>query len=146
MSALTESKPATRTFWIVGIIALTWNIIGVITYLMTVTIGPDALADMPEAERALYTNIPTWVTSAYAIAVFSGLLGCVFLLMRKAWALPVFIISLAAILVQMAYTLFVSEVISVQGIGAIGLPIFVILVAAYLVWHTHSARQKGLVS
>ena len=83
------------------VVALAWNLIGVMSYLMNVTAGPEALAGLSEAERSLYTDIPAWATAAFAIAVFGGALGSIALLARKAWAAPVFLVSLVAIVVQM---------------------------------------------
>ncbi len=132
-----------RGFRIIGVVALLWNLMGVATYLMSVTMGPEALAAMSEAERALYTDIPVWVTSAYAIAVFGGTLGSVALLMRKAWAVPVFIVSLAGILVQMGHAFLGSAMLEVRGAMSAILPLVIIVVATWLVWYSNAAKQKG---
>ena len=87
-----------------------------------------AVAAMPEADRALYTDIPAWVTGAYAIAVFGGTIASVALLLRKAWAVPAFIVSLAAIVVQMGHALFVSELLNVKGPSAAVLPIVIVAI------------------
>ena len=136
------NQPA-RGFWIVSVLALVWNLIGVASYLMTTTMGPDTLNAMSEAERSLYTDVPPWATAAYAIAVFGGLLGCVALLLRKAWAVPVFVISLVAILVQMGHAFFMSAMLEVRGTAAAILPTLIIVVAVYLVWFSRSARSRG---
>lgn len=143
METQSISSGVPRSFRIVGVLALIWNAFGIFTYLMSVTMGDEVLASMSEAERALYTDIPLLVTSAYAIAVFAGTLGSVGLLMRKAWCVPVFILSLAAILVQMGHALFISEMIAVRGIGAAVLPVLIVVVAALLVWYSREARAKG---
>lgn len=113
--------------------------------MMNVTLSPEALAEMPEAEQALYTNIPTWVTSAFAISVFSALLGSVLLLMRKVLSLPLFTISLIAVFAQMTYTLFMSPMIEVRGPASIVLPLLIASIAAYLVWFSSNAKQKGVL-
>lgn len=143
MSILRESATPTRGFWIISVFALGWNLMGVATYLMSVTIGPETLSAMPEAERALYADIPVWVTVAYAIAVLGGTLASLALLLRKAWASPIFVISLIAIIVQMAHAFFGSAMIEVQGATAAILPILIIAIAVYLVGFTNSAKTKG---
>lgn len=135
-----------RSYWIVSVVALLWNLIGIMTYLMSVTMTDETLAAMTDAERALHTDIPAWVTSAYAIAVFGGTLGCVALLMRKAWAVPVFMVSLVAILVQMGHALFGTALIEVQGAGATVLPLLIIAIAAYLVVFSKSARRRRWIT
>ena len=140
------SANPTRGFWIVAGLALVWNLIGVATYLGSVTMSPETLAAMPDAERALYTDIPTWATSAYAIAVFGGTAACVGLLLRKAWSVPVFVVSLVAIVIQMGHALLITPVLEVQGAGAAVLPVMIVVVAAYLVWFSMGAKAKGVIA
>jgi hypothetical protein len=132
-----------RSFLIIGIVALLWNLMGVASYLMQVTMSPEALANMPEAERALMESLPVWLTGAFAIAVFSGVLGCVGLLLKKAWSVPVFLVSLVAILVQFSFWLFMTESIQVYGMEAIVMPLLVTIIGIFLVWYSRDARRKG---
>lgn len=145
MTATATRTSPSRSFWIVGVLALLWNLIGIMTYLMTVTMSQETLDAMPAAERALYMNVPPIVTSAYAIAVFGGTFGSIGLLMRKAWSIPVFIVSLAAIVVQMGHALFMSALLDVQGAGAAVLPLLIVAIAAFLVWYSTAARQRGWI-
>lgn len=143
---MSDSSSPPRSFWIISVLALVWNLIGILTYLMSVTMSEEALAALPEAERALYSDIPAWVTAAYAIAVFGGTLGCVALLLRKAWAVPVLVGSLIAILVQMFHALALSDLIGVRGAGAAVLPLLIVAIAVYLVWFARSARARGWIA
>ena len=74
--------------------ALVWNLIGLVRYVMQMRITEEMVQALPAAERLFYTDLPIWATSAYAIAVTAGAIGCVLLLMRNLWAVPVFLISL----------------------------------------------------
>ena len=85
-----SNKPASSYYWTAGI-ALVWNLMGFSAYIAQVTMAPEALNALPEAERALYENVPGWATGAFAFAVSGGVLGCVLLLLRNGYALPVFI-------------------------------------------------------
>jgi hypothetical protein len=105
--------------------------------------SPEALDAMPEPERALYVDVPIWVTSSYAMAVFGGTLACVFLLARKAWAVAAFVVSLVAILIQMGHAFFMTPMIEVRGAASTVLPLIIIVVAIYLVWFSRSAKAKG---
>ena len=132
-----------RSFWIISILALLWNLLGVASYLMTVKMSPDALAAMPEAERALYQNIPAWVTSSFAIAVFGGTLACILLLMRKRVASTLFLVSLLAILVQMGHAFFMTQMLAVHGAAGAALPLCVIVAAMFLLWYSRGAQSRG---
>ncbi len=132
-----------RSFLIIGIIALVWNLFGVMSYIMHVTMSAEALARMPEAERVLFESLPAWATGAFAIAVFSGVLGCVGLLLKKAWAAPLFLVSLLAVIVQFGHWLFLTNTFEVYGVEAVFMPLLVTVVAIFLVWYSRDANIKG---
>jgi hypothetical protein len=53
-----------RSFYVVGAVALVWNLIGKATYVNQVTMDETTLAAMSVEQQGLYDNIPVWVTSA----------------------------------------------------------------------------------
>ena len=143
---MTNSNKPTTLFWIIAVAALIWNGLGVMSYIGQAFMTDEVKATLPEAERALYENIPTWVTAAFAIAVFAGLLGSIFLLARKKAARFVFLISLIAILAQMSYSLFMSKAAEVYGPGGVIMPVMVILIGVFLLMYSKKAIEKGWLS
>ncbi len=133
-------------FWVVSVVCLLWNLAGLAAFAMQVTMGPEALAALPEAERELYTTVPVWATAAFAVAVIGGALGCLALLLRKAWAGPIFIASLCGILVQNFHSFALSKAPEVYGPTAMIMPLFVILIAVLLIWFSRSAKAKSWIS
>ncbi len=112
---------------------LVWNVLGVLAYLGQAFITEDMKAAMPEDQLQLMENTPAWVTAAFAIAVWGGLLGCIALLLRKRWAKTVLLVSLFAVLLQMTYNFFISNAMSVYGVGqAVIMPLVVIAIAILL--------------
>jgi len=136
------NKPNTG-FWIIGIIALIWNLMGVMAYIAQAFMTDEMLAALPENEQALYVDVPSWVTAAFAIAVFAGALGCILLLIRKKMASMVFIISLIAILIQMTYNIILSDASDVYGASGMIMPIMVIVIGFFLVWYSNDVAKKG---
>lgn len=133
-------------FWVIGIIALLWNLMGVNAYLQQ--------AYQTEGFKAMYTpeqlemiaNTPPWAIGAFAIAVFAGALGCIALLLRKSWAKSLFLLSLIGIVVQMVYNLFISKAMEVYGPGAVVMPILVIVIGIFLLWYSKRSIVKGWIS
>ena len=121
------NKPSVL-FWIISAIALIWNLMGVMAYLVQAYMTDETLAALPEAEQALYQDLPAWVTAAYAFAVFGGAIACIFMLLRKKLANSLFVISLLGILVQMTYNIFMSNASEVYGPGGIIMPIMVLII------------------
>jgi hypothetical protein len=138
------TKPTT-IFWVISIIALFWNIMGVVAYLGQAYMTDEALALMPEAEQAYYANLPAWVTAAFAIAVFSGFLGCVALVLKKKWAKPMFVVSFITVVAQIAYNLFIQEYVALSGSRVI-LPLVTLLVAGFLVWFAKDSIAKRILN
>lgn len=87
-------------FKVVAILALLWNLLGCFAFASDLRLSPEDLAKLPEAQQMLYAARPVWALAATAIAVFAGALGAIGLLLRKKWALPLFVLSLCGILVQ----------------------------------------------
>ncbi|RKF03845.1 hypothetical protein C8N26_1473 [Tenacibaculum lutimaris] len=143
---MTNSNKPTTLFWIIAVAALIWNCLGVMSYIGQAFMTDEVKAALPKAERVLYENIPTWVTAAFAIAVFAGLLGSIFLLARKKAARFVFLISLIAILAQMSYNLFMSRAAEVYGPGGVVMPVMVILIGVFLLMYSKKTIEKGWMS
>lgn len=138
-------QPPKSYYWIVGIVFL-WDLSGVGAYLSTVMMTPEALAALPDAERELMENAPAWTTGAFAIAVFGGIVGTLLMLMKKAIALPVLIVALAAVAVNMFYTWFMTDAADVYGAAQAVLAVVVFAVAAFIVWYANSAKAKGWIT
>ena len=88
--ASTAARPP-RSFYIIGALALAWNLIGVAAFFGQVTGSPATLGETPE-QVAFYEQIPTWAVSAFAVATFAGVLACIVLLLRNKQAIPLFTI------------------------------------------------------
>ncbi|MGG5486036.1 hypothetical protein [Gaetbulibacter sp. NE] len=145
MNHSTRTKPPIW-FWIISVIALIWNLMGVMAYLGQAYMSDADLSALPEAEQALYTNVPAWATAAFAIGVFGGALGCLLLLLRKKWAKSLFIISLIGVLIQTSYNLFVSDALDVYGTKGLIMPIIILIIALYLIMFSNKSIAKGWIS
>ena len=137
------TKP-TALFWTISIIALLWNIMGLLAYLGQAYMTDEALALLPDADQAYYANVPTWVTSAFAIAVLTGCFGSVALILKKRWAMTMFTISLIAVVIQVVYNLIIQDFVALSGARII-LPLVTLVIAAYLVWFAISNTSKNIL-
>ncbi|HHP7242812.1 MAG TPA: hypothetical protein ACFCUD_14135 [Cyclobacteriaceae bacterium] len=127
---------------VVSILALIWNLFGVTAYFMQVSLTPEEMAET-EAQLKFYESYPTWVTSAYAIAVWSGLAASIGLVMKKSWAYYLFVLSLLGVVVQDAYSFLMKDALGIFGYDIIYLPVGVLIISLYLVILTRSAKEKG---
>lgn len=138
-----SNKPSTL-FWIISVIALFWNIMGVVAYLTQAYMTDEAKALLPEADQAYYANVPAWVTAAFALAVFTGFLGSIALVLKKKWAKPLFLVSFVTVVIQVIYNLFIQKFIELNGSRVI-LPLVTIVIAAFLVWFANNSFSKRIL-
>ena len=130
-------------FWIVSVLALLWELMGVGSYLYHVTLSPEAIAALPEGQAELMRITPAWVNGAFAVATFGGLLGAVGLLLRRQWARLLFIVSLVAVVVQFGWVFLVGKAHELIGPSSAVFPAFIVAVAAVLVWFAGTSIRRG---
>lgn len=141
-----DSVGPPRSFWIISVVFLIWNLLGLMAFVMQVTMSEAALAALPEAQQELYRNTPSWVNIAFAVAVIGGTLGCVLLLMRKSLAGPVFLASLLGVLAQLFHIFILSPALEVMGAGSAVMPSLVIAGALFLVLYSRKSVSAGWLS
>ena len=130
-------------FWIIGVLALLWNLMGVMNYLGRAFMKEALKTEMTPAQIELMENTPAWVTAAFAIAVWGGAIGCIGLLLRKKWAKSAFGISLLGVLVQTGYGFFMTNATEVYGqTEAVIIPVMVITIAIILVFFARLAERR----
>jgi hypothetical protein len=96
--------------WVVGALALLWNGFGGYDYWMSQTVG-DAYfhsMGMGAAQIAAFKSMPIWMVCVWAIGVWGAVLASLFLLARRAWAYPTFVVSLAAFVLSVFYWFILS--------------------------------------
>ena len=129
-------------FWVISIIALLWYLMDVSAFFMRVLMTDDAISAMAEDQQHLYRDMPLWVNVVFAGEVFGGALGCVGLLLKKQWALPLFVVSILGVLCQTFYVYFLSDAISIMGAPAVVMPLVAILISIGMIVLAKSATSR----
>ena len=130
------------SFWLIGIITLVWNILGIINFFAQM--DPEVLAAYRETERAIIQGRPQWATVGFGAAVFGGAIGCVLLMLRQSAGFYFFVLSLIGVIAVTIHTLGKGIDFSVGEI--IGIIIMPSLVAAFLIGYHRFAQNKGWVN
>lgn len=146
MTEESTNKPTT-SYWVIAGAMLVWNLIGLIFYYQQSTLTEAVMLDagLTAQQIAHILNTPAWGHSGYAVAVNAGVLGAIFLLLRKAWAVPFFILSLVGALVQDLDAIVLRDALDAWGTGALWLPIIVIVICVAEIWYARGAKAKGLI-
>ena len=141
-----SSNKPTTAFWIIGIGALLWNLMGVSAYLQQAYMTAEKLSSLTSEQNALFENTPAWVTAAFALAVFGGTLGCILLLLRKKLSSFLFVISFISLLGQIIYIVFMSNTLDVYGINGLIMPLLALPVTAFLIWYSKKMDRIGILT
>ena len=132
--------------WVVGVVAILWNGFGCFDYIMTQTQGEAWLVQfgMTEAQIAYFNATPAWAHAAWAIGVWGGALGGLLLLLRRRWAMPVFVVSFLGWVAGMIYAFGLSN-----GMEAMGdhWPMQIVIGAAcvFFIWYAWTMQKKGVL-
>jgi len=136
------ATPRPGWFTAVAIVALIWNLLGLAAFVMQLMMTPEMIAALPAAEQDLYKTLPLWALAAFGAAVIGGWLGSLMLVLKRAWAVPLLLISLVGVCVQMAHSFFFSKTFEVYGPGGMIMPIMVLVFAFLLLWLSIHAKNN----
>lgn len=140
MDDVRGARPVPAWFWIVAVLALLFEAFGCLMYWTQVSTDP---ATLPVDQRAMQEAMPVWMTAAYGIAVWVGLVGAVLLLLRHRHATTLLLVSLVAVIVQFGGILLVPELREMIPPSGYAGPIVIALIV-YGIWHfSRYARKQG---
>lgn len=127
-------------FWLVGVFALLWNLMGCMNFYMQM--NAETLAAMPESHRAIAEARPLWATIGFALSVFGGALGAILLLRKSKLATFLFIISFVGVILTMGHaaTLIGSSVTFTPFELVLGV-LSPIVLAVFLIWYAKRCEQ-----
>jgi hypothetical protein len=135
-------NPTPKWYLPVTIVALLWNLVGCAALYQDLMLTPEDIAKMPADAQALYAARPGWSVVASAVAVLGGALGSLGLILRKRWATPLLIASLAGVILQDVSLFAMSGKAAVPS-AAFVLQGLVLLIAIGLVLLARRATARG---
>jgi hypothetical protein len=130
-------------YWVIAVVALLWNLLGCVFFAMELFLQEALMESMTAPQKAWVRSIPGWIYFVYGLAVSTGVAGSIGLLLRKSWSTSMFAICLAAVIVQMVYTMIIGGGLRVTGPSGLVMPLLVIGIAAALLWFSRFARSRG---
>ena len=140
MNQDSDARAIPGWFYAVAGLALLFEAFGCWMYVAQVSADRAA---MPIDQRAMWDATPTWMTAAYAIAVWIGLAGAAMLLLRRKLAVPLLLVSLIAVIVQFSGLFLVPQLRQTVPESALIAPVVLIL-ACYLIFQfARVALRRG---
>ncbi|MBN8807036.1 MAG: hypothetical protein J0I47_02175 [Sphingomonas sp.] len=134
-------------FWLVAIMLLAWNAMGVWACIQQLHFGAESWGPhTTDYDRRLYAALPAWYNYVYIVATFGGLLGALALLLKEKRARWLFWLSFVAVIVMFGYVFGATDLIQAKGKrAAIAFPAIVAGVAAFSIWFAQYATRRGWI-
>lgn len=98
--------------WVVGVLSLLWNVGGAWTFIQAQSGAP---MDMDATEIAYFAAQAPWFVAVTDVAVVAPLLAAIVLLLRSRWAVHLYGLSIAAIVVTSAYDIAQGTALLLKG-------------------------------
>lgn len=145
MAELTNKTP--WHIWVVGVLAVLFNSIGVFDFVMSMSQGADymAKAGMTPEQIDQYLRMPGWMTVVWAVGVFGALLASVLLLLRRKLAAPVFLVSLVAFVISLLHTYVLTDGGKVMGSQMAIASGVIFVVLALLTFYAWRMGKRGVL-
>jgi hypothetical protein len=118
-----------RYFYAVAGLSLLWSLSGVGAFISQHGMDTAELAKTDPYTAKIFAQMPRWTWAAYAIAVGAGTLGAIALLLKRAWAAPLFALSVIAVIVQFGYTFLGTDMLTVKGPTTAIFPAVILILA-----------------
>ena len=133
--------------WLIGVIALLFNAIGVFDFVMSMARGASYLASagMTPAQIAHYQGMPFWMIAVWAIGVWGAFLASILLLSRRTLAFPVFVVSLAAFLVSLLYTYVLTNGGAVMGRQMAMTSVVIAILLVLFSWYSLAMGKRSVL-
>ncbi|MGD8395654.1 MAG: hypothetical protein PVF43_09280 [Candidatus Eiseniibacteriota bacterium] len=144
---MSETGGATtpRHLWIVGVLALVWNVLGAMDYIMTETRYEAYMGQFSPEQLEFFYGFPAWLVAFWAVAVWGGVLGAVLLLLRRKLAVPVFIVSFLCMVVTTVHNYgFAGAAGIVGGVGLL-FSVIIFVVALALILYARRMAARGVL-
>ena len=133
--------------WVIGVLGILWSSIGATDYVMTQTRNESYMSGFTPEQLEFFYGLPVWVDAAWAIGVWGGVVGTVFLLLRKALAVWILLASFLAVLVTTFHNYVLSNGMEVSGdTFSLVLSATILLIALGLYLYSRYMQRRGVLT
>lgn len=142
----TQSNKPKFSFWLIGVLALLWNLLGSYAYVNQ-AYQTEAFTSMYTPEKLEFLNsAPAFITAAFAIAVFGGFLGSVALLLKKKISGLLFLLSFLGVFIQFVGNLVREKSTEIFDTSEWIMAAVTLIISFFLVWYARKSTNEGLLN
>ncbi len=138
-----ERTPTPWHLWVVGVLALLWSAGGALDYTATKLEIESYMSQFTPEQLDHFQGFPVWMVAAWACAVWGSLAGSIMLLLRRAWALPLYGVSVIGLFVSSLYTLFLSDGADIMGTTGVVFTVVIWVVTIGLYYYARRMVKRS---
>jgi hypothetical protein len=131
--------------WIVGLLAVLWNLVGAFDYAATQLQLESYMSQFTAEQLEYFYAFPAWMDAAWAIGVWGSLLGSLSLLLRKSWATWLFGAAVAGLAVSTVYNFVLTNGAEVMGEAGAIFTAVIWVIALLLLFYARAMDKKGVL-
>lgn len=124
----------------VGVIAVLWNVMGLAAIAYDSFATPEGLT---AAQQAIVAATPIWAKIASWVAVVTGVLGSIGLVMKRQWASALLTLSVVGVVGQYLWLVVLSQSGDAFGSSVVVFQTVVLAIALALMLLARHAARKG---
>ena len=149
---MTQSQPdkstqTPRHLWMTGVAALLWNCVGAMDYVMTQTKNESYMSSFTPEQLAFFYGIPALIVATWAIGVWGGVIGAIFLLLRKRVAVWIFLASLTGMVITTFHNYVLSSGMEVMGdVFSLVFTAIIFVIALSLYLYSRAMWRRGVLN
>lgn len=133
--------------WAVGVLSLLWNAGGAFDYVMTKSEAGWYVANLTPEQVAHMQAFPLWMDIAWPLGVWGAVAGSIGLLLRKAWAVWAFGLSLIGLLFATFYNFVWTDGMAIMGgTGVVIFNVVLWAVAILLLVYATAMKSRGVLA
>ena len=128
--------------WVIGVLTLLWNSVGVMSYLATRMDKLEALGMTPD-QIAYFASYPLWANAFWALGVWGAFAGSILLLLRSRWAVASLIVAVAGLVGTSLYQHVLTQ--TPESLQNPVLAISIWVITALMLWYAVKMRSAGVL-
>jgi hypothetical protein len=150
MPEAVRAKPS-LAFWAVSVALLLWGLLSQWIWVDFFRLSPEQYAEMVETPeyRQSYAKdlaaIPSWSIALAIAAAFTRLVGAIALLLRRAVAFPLYLVSTVLFLVVIYRGFVLADAGTAMSPGHIGVEAAFVALSLFAAWFAYRNRSVGIL-
>ena len=133
-------------FYLVAVLAVLWNVGGVMDFTMTLTENEAYLSSYTPSQIAYFLSFPLWANIAWAVGVFGAFIGSLLLLFKSKLACQIYAFSIVGMIISFAYQFLADAPEDLFTPEVLVFTVVIWVIAFLLLWFSRRMRAQHILT